>query len=319
MASKGQIIHHSAAGPTVKAGQDAVRQILEMFEHSAALIGVYDADEYLRFTNHAFRQSYFIEPGERLDWQQLMRRNYTANRGTVIKTSDIDAWISSVRSRRGKGRVRTYESDLHDGRYIWVVETMLENGWIIYVGSDVTELNASERMLRLARNVALRNSHTDELTGISNRRHVIGKLEELAASDRLAKGTACLLDIDHFKKINDTFGHQAGDAVLVGFARSVRETIRLRDGFGRVGGEEFLVLFPGQSARDAQATMIRVSNAVRDLRPIPGAPDQAITFSAGLSEIIEGDEAHHVLSRCDHALYAAKEGGRDRLHVAPLP
>lgn len=315
VASRQEIIHPTRDGTPSEAAQDALWQILEMLEHSVALIGVYDANEFLRFTNQAFRQAYFIEPGERLDWQSLMRRNHAASRGTIVKADNIDTWIASVRSRRGKGRVRTYESDLHDGRFIWVVETMLDNGWIIYVGTDVTELNASERMLRLARDIALRDASTDELTGVSNRRHIISKLEEMIADRRGTRGAACLVDIDHFKKINDTFGHQAGDDVLVAFARCVRQTIRLRDGFGRVGGEEFLILFPGQTVKEARQTLERVFGAVRALRPFVGQPDAGITFSAGLSGLVEGDGVSSLLSRCDNALYAAKEGGRDRLRV----
>jgi diguanylate cyclase (GGDEF)-like protein len=170
-------------------------------------------------------------------------------------------------------------------------------------------------MLRLARDIALREASTDALTGVSNRRHIISKLEEMIADRRGPRGAACLVDIDHFKKINDTFGHQAGDDVLVAFARCVRQTIRLRDGFGRVGGEEFLILFPGQTAEEARHTLERVFDAVRALRPFAGQPDTGTTFSAGLSGLVEGDSANSLLSRCDAGLYAAKEGGRDRLRM----
>jgi diguanylate cyclase (GGDEF)-like protein len=308
-----EIIHPTGNGIPSEDVQDALWQILDMLEHSDALIGVYDANDFLRFTNLVFRQAYFIEPGERLDWQSMMRRNHAAGRGTNIRGDNIDTWIASVRSRRGKARLRTYESNLHDGRFIWVVETALENGWIIVVGTDVTELNASERMLRMARDMALRDASTDELTGVSNRRHIIGKLEEMIAERRGTRGAACLVDLDHFKKINDTFGHQAGDDALIAFARCARQTIRLRDGFGRFGGEEFLFLFPGQTAEEARPTIERVFDAVRALRPFPSQPDRGITFSAGLSMLVDGDGVSSLLSRCDAALYAAKEAGRDRL------
>ncbi|TYC52989.1 diguanylate cyclase [Rhodobacterales bacterium] len=310
-----------------QSGDDlALSNIVEMMQHSVALIGVYDEQERLRFTNESFRRAYFILPGENLCWQQLMRRNFAANRGTIIRSNDIDAWIASVRSRRGKNKVRTYESDLHCGAYIWVTETMLPNGWIIYVGADVSELRQSERWLRQARDEAVRASTTDELTGVSNRRHIIGQLERMLPSGPEkshkpsevaveAGGTVGLLDIDHFKKINDTYGHQAGDEVLVTFARIVRETIKLRDAFGRVGGEEFLILFPGQSVETAVATLEQLSEAFSEVRPIGNAPDLKISFCVGLTHILSCDDTSKIFSRCDAALYEAKERGRNQLKV----
>ena len=161
---------------------EVAMQVLEMLQSSYALIGVYDETETLRYTNSAFRKAYFIEEKQRTTWQDLMRSNFAANRGTVIKTDDIETWISSVRSRRGKTPQRCYESDLHDGRYIWVVETMLPNNWIIYVGTDVTLLRPSERLVRMARDDALRASTTDELTGVSNRRHIMSILSVMVGN-----------------------------------------------------------------------------------------------------------------------------------------
>ncbi len=304
----------------------ALSNVVAMMQHTAALIGIYDEKERLRFTNEAFRKAYFISPGEDLCWQRLMRRNFAAKRGTIIRSDDIDAWIASVRSRRGKNKVRTYESDLHCGAYIWVTETMLPNGWIIYVGTDISELRPSERWLRQARDEAVRASTTDELTGVSNRRHIIGQLEKmlLCAADRSrnlsdvaveAGGTVGLLDIDYFKKINDTYGHQVGDEVLVAFARIVRETIKLRDAFGRFGGEEFLLLFPGQNLEVAIATLRKLYEVVSVVRPVRNAPDLKLSFSVGMTQILPGDDTSRIFSRCDAALYEAKESGRNQLKV----
>lgn len=321
------ILHSESISSCLQPGDDfTLGNVVAMMQHSVALIGVYDEQERLRFTNESFRNAYFILPGEDLCWQQLMRRNFAAKRGTIIRSDDIDAWIASVRSRRGKNKVRTYESDLHCGAYIWVTETMLPNGWIIYVGTDVSELRQSERWLRQARDEAIRASTTDELTGISNRRHIIGQLERmlLRGPEKSHKpsevaveagGTVGLLDVDHFKKINDTYGHQAGDEVLVTFARVVRETIKLRDAFGRFGGEEFLILFPGQSVKAAMATIEQLYEAISNVRPVRNAPDLKISFCVGLTHILSGDDTSRIFSRCDGALYAAKECGRNQMKV----
>lgn len=299
-------------------------ETLGILQDSFALIGIYDPSETLRYTNKAFREAYFIAEDEPLTWQELMRRNFAAGRGTVIQTDDIEAWIASVRSRRGKMRQRSYESDLHDGRYIWVVETMMPDKTIVYVGTDVTQLKPSERMVRMARDEAMRASTTDELTGVSNRRHIIGQLERIIPgctggsvdpheTPLLQGGAACLIDIDRFKSINDTFGHQAGDDVLIALSRSMRETLALSDAFGRVGGEEFLLLFPGQTLGAARARLAVVRQAMARLRPIACAPDRGLTFSGGLTLLKAGDTSAEVFRRCDAALYAAKAAGRDRI------
>ncbi|WP_192847055.1 GGDEF domain-containing protein [Aureimonas sp. AU4] len=295
------------------AREDLVPDLLDMLRHSVALVGLYDRDEILRYANEAFRAAYFLAPDERIDWQTLMRRNFAARRGTVIETDDIESWISSVRSRRGKSRQRTYESDLHGGRFIWVNETRRDDGWILYVGTDVTQLNVSERHLRLLNDKLSRQSFTDELTGVSNRRHVLGQLQ--AALDEGQAGWACLLDIDHFKAINDACGHQTGDDVLVAVAQTVRRTLRLTDGFGRVGGEEFLILFAQQPFDDVMSTLRRLQAAIGGLDVLRGPAARRITVSGGVTDVSRKDTQAQVLRRADLGLYRAKENGRDRLHV----
>jgi diguanylate cyclase (GGDEF)-like protein len=285
--------------------------ILDVFQRSIALIGVYDHNEVLRYTNEAFRSAYFVDPEEQIDWQTLMRRNFAASRGTVIKTDDIESWISSVRSRRGKSRQRTYESDLHGERFIWVTETMRDDGWIIYVGTDVTSLNVSERKLRLANEDLFRQSFTDELTGVSNRRHILGKLQETL--DAGQDGWACLLDIDHFKKINDTYGHQVGDDVLTSIAQTTRKAIRLKDSFGRVGGEEFLILFASQSLDDVASALRHLHEAICGLEPVKAHPGLKVTVSGGLTCISPGNTQSQILRRADVGLYFAKANGRAQI------
>lgn len=295
---------------------DHAVDIQDMLQNSVALIGVYDENEKLRYTNAAFRAAYFIDPDENLDWQTLMRRNFRASRGTIIKTDDIDGWISSVRSRRGKSPMRCYESDLHDGRFIWVTETMRKDGWIIYVGTDVTQLNASQRELRLDRDALFRQSFTDDLTGVSNRRHILAKLEEIINARQEA--WACLIDIDHFKVINDTYGHKAGDDVLVNLAQAVRNTVKLRNAFGRVGGEEFLVIFVNQSFEEVVTTTRKMTDTIADLVVCDSVPELRITVSGGLTPISDLDKQEEILGRADRALYWAKSAGRKQFRLATM-
>jgi diguanylate cyclase (GGDEF)-like protein len=119
-----------------------------------------------------------------------------------------------------------------------------------------------------------------------------------------------MIDIDHFKRVNDRHGHAAGDAVLVAFADLVRESVRKLDGVYRLGGEEFLVLLPGvtEDGLGKVATTLRTVVASR-----LATPDGTLTASLGTSMLRPGDTAATWLSRVDEALYRAKASGRDRV------
>lgn len=247
-----------------------------------------------------------------------MRRNHAAGRGAALSAPDLDAWFTSVRSRRGKVPIRRFEADLLDGRWLMIEETVMPDGWSIYVASDVTTLRASERSLRQARDQAVISSHTDELTGVSNRRMIMAQLQNniALAQARGEMGCACLLDIDHFKGVNDQLGHLVGDTVLVTFARTVQMAIRPRDCFGRVGGEEFLLVLTNLSEADAARCVTNILDRVRALHVSGTPPGFQTTCSAGLTEIRPDDTTMTAFSRCDAALYAAKNAGRDLVRVA---
>jgi diguanylate cyclase (GGDEF)-like protein len=290
-----------------------------LLQNTHALIAVYDQQDRLRYANNAFQASYFVDPEEGLTWYELVKRNYHHKRATVINTSDFETWALSVLSRRGKVAQRSFETDMHDGRWINVVETVLPGGWSLYVGIDVTNLRASERDLRQGRDLALIASETDELTGISNRRHIMAMLEQVVDQhpcSETSAGCACILDIDHFKKINDELGHQKGDKALCAFTRVVRNTVRLADGFGRIGGEEFLLIMPGVPLKEGLTIMERIFSNVRNTALIADQPDRQLTFSAGMTSICAPDTASEVYRRADEALFVSKGNGRNQLTIS---
>jgi diguanylate cyclase (GGDEF)-like protein len=154
---------------------------------------------------------------------------------------------------------------------------------------------------------------TDELTGIANRRSIKSLLDRSAAlsSRQLTSFSVAILDLDHFKTVNDELGHAAGDAVLKAFARLASAELRNTDMLGRWGGEEFLLVLAG--GREAYGRVLdRIRKAVRnnclDARPI--------TFSAGVAHHRADETADELLARADLALYEAKEAGRDRYVAA---
>ncbi|MCH8489075.1 MAG: PleD family two-component system response regulator [Oceanicaulis sp.] len=155
----------------------------------------------------------------------------------------------------------------------------------------------------------------DPLTGLFNRRYASSRLGQ--ALDGLAAGgepvSAALIDIDHFKRINDTWGHAAGDAVLEGFAARIMREMRAIDIPARFGGEEFILIFPGTQANAALEAAERVRAAVaRDAFASPEG-DLNVTVSVGVAEARPGDDVEDLLGRADAALYEAKAAGRNQV------
>jgi diguanylate cyclase (GGDEF)-like protein len=167
-----------------------------------------------------------------------------------------------------------------------------------------------EQALKVINELAIR----DELTGSHNRRHLIRLIENEKERTARLGGLfcLCLLDIDYFKRINDTYGHQAGDTVLREFAATVQRQIRESDSFGRYGGEEFLLMLPETSIDEARALAERVRTNIARLS-FPGLPDLAVTVSIGIAEFRSGEAIAQTVARADEALYQAKSGGRDRV------
>jgi diguanylate cyclase (GGDEF)-like protein len=122
-----------------------------------------------------------------------------------------------------------------------------------------------------------------------------------------------MLDIDHFKKINDTYGHQVGDEVLIGFARTVRRNLRKYDITGRYGGEEFLVIAPGRNAEPFECVYERVRSQVADTALETSAGPISVTVSIGTATGNGASSVDEMLRAADLALYRAKAEGRNRV------
>jgi diguanylate cyclase (GGDEF)-like protein len=171
-------------------------------------------------------------------------------------------------------------------------------------------LRANQRMaleLQRAHEQAMQAAFTDELTGVPNRRHIL-KLAASALTDPRRHSqpvSFVLLDLDHFKKINDTHGHAGGDAVLRHFCEHTQSHLRSGQAMGRLGGEEFLLLLPGTELADACTALDRVRDTLQAHGGI------GYTFSAGVAQARQGDSVDTVLERADRALYLSKERGRD--------
>ncbi len=184
----------------------------------------------------------------------------------------------------------------------------------IGVGRRLVELN--EELIETQTRLEVQ-AHTDPLTGLPNRRAIVEALdEELQRSaregTRLAVG---MLDIDHFKLVNDEFGHAAGDDVLCELARRMESTLRPCDSVGRFGGEEFLVVVPGVSSAEFSELLERLRRAASEAPFTASERDLAVTVSLG-GAVYAGGSMDALIARADDALYEAKARGRDLVVLA---
>lgn len=161
-----------------------------------------------------------------------------------------------------------------------------------------------------------RASRTDPMTGLANRRHGTNRIdEEITRARRYGRGmTVALLDVDHFKNVNDTFGHATGDEVLKAVAERLRSISRETDVVIRWGGEEFLFVFP-ETNLEAGAAIVERFRAHMEAAPVEveGSEPLPVTVSGGVAELEDDDSPDSLVDRADRALYAAKESGRNRL------
>ncbi len=155
-------------------------------------------------------------------------------------------------------------------------------------------------------------SLTDALTGLYNRRFLSASIDEemRQAYDTGAHLTLCILDIDHFKVINDTYGHDYGDEVLFNIAQIMKASLTGGEIFGRYGGEEFVVLFPGKTPREALPKVRALADYIRTHGWTHGKP---VTISGGLSSYVKGISYSGFIEAADKNLYRAKREGRDRI------
>jgi len=167
------------------------------------------------------------------------------------------------------------------------------------------------KALRRVEELALR----DELTGLYNRRHLLDFIDRAIAT-RERGGPAFALaycDLDHFKQVNDRFGHECGDRLLKAFADAALKSVRTNDLVARLGGEEFVLVLVDADESSASDIVERLRMRTANIRVTKAEPDYKVTVSVGLATHSEDDTVEGILRRADGALYRAKDQGRDRL------
>jgi diguanylate cyclase (GGDEF)-like protein/PAS domain S-box-containing protein len=228
-------------------------------------------------------------------------------------------WVNTAERQRylehvfGHGRIDDFEAEMltSSGRRFWA---SLSGQRLRFAGDDallaaIVDVTAQKQ----AREELLVQATRDALTGVFNRRYVedvVGK--EVGRAERHARPLAvAMVDADHFKRINDSHGHQTGDEVLRAISDRCQKMLRSNDVFGRYGGEEFVIVFPETTVEEAGVVAERLRSAVADSPITVGDHALDVTVSIGLGAHARGDDADKLLRRADTALYDAKQAGRN--------
>lgn len=270
------------------------------------IVGV-DAEGNLSFANPAARQL--------LGWvgQSVTGRSAAMLYDNRLPTENFLSALTDGRSRTGV-QSEFYRQGEGFFPVRWSVTVLpdefdVEKNGLVVVFSDISAMKRHEAMLA-------RLATTDELTGLPNRRDFMVRLdEEFARTGRYATPASILmLDIDHFKQVNDTHGHAVGDLLLQSFAELLREKLRRPDIVGRLGGEEFAILLPNTPCRGAYEIAERLRLAIAAMRVPSVGGEIYCTVSIGVCDLQhEASSASEALNRADRALYRAKSSGRNRV------
>lgn len=224
------------------------------------------------------------------------------------RITDVD-WVSSqadlcqdILAATNQAQLNNRETQAH---------ILAAQKWVHEAENRVFELEA--QLMQMDQLVS-----QDHLTGSLNRRGMDEVLEKEMARSRRHNTPLCiaLIDLDNFKKLNDTYGHTIGDEVLIHLVSTVKDILRQLDAIARFGGEEFVMILPETSADHASDVMVRVQREMTKRVFLHNSQRLLITFSAGVAEYVPGEYQESILKRADDALYAAKHAGKNRVVVA---
>jgi diguanylate cyclase len=310
----------------------------EEFRQLTGLFAKYGVDEFLEFTSSLV--AILDKEGSLLSWNlsmEKLKRNIPSARhvrdflsypSQVLFDEFLKGTINE-RMRKQANLEFSWENrwgdfsslfvPLPDNRVLFIAEPIHAIRNLEAITAELEKIKRSlankETELKAVLAQADEVSHTDSLTFLPNRKRIIADLQrETMFSDRYGTPLAIsMVDIDFFKKINDTHGHVTGDEVLRKLALELREHIRHPDTIGRYGGEEFLVVLPHSTVKAACEQAERLCKHVRTLAIQSGQQTIALTISIGVAQYrIHKEDWQSFLSRADSALYQAKHDGRDR-------
>jgi diguanylate cyclase (GGDEF)-like protein/PAS domain S-box-containing protein len=287
--------------------------ICRLMDNVPAMLAYWDLDQRCRFANRAYESWFGVTPEALLGktLRELLGPIYPLNLPHIEAAlrGEPQAFEREIPNPRGgppRHSQAYYVPDVIDG---------VVKGMFVLV-ADITPRKQLEEELRLAKERADAAATHDPLTGLPNRLLLDDRLNRAVEAAKRHKHHCgvLFLDLDDFKRINDTLGHATGDVVLREVARSLVEAARAEDTVARLGGDEFIILLPELHAREQAGTFAqKVVDRVRAGSPIPGDATRAVSISIGVAAFPDdGQSAHELLAHADAALYQAKQAGRNR-------
>jgi diguanylate cyclase (GGDEF)-like protein len=287
----------------------AERRFIDAMESLPNGFVLYDKDDRLVICNERYREIYaesadYIVPGA--TFEEIIRKG-VENGQYPDAIGNEEAWIAQrIEMHQNPGE--PIEQHLPGDTWLRVQERRTSEGGLVGFRFDITELKRQEREL-------IRLAWTDSLTDAMNRHRFMdlaGKEVERARR-RNSELSLLLLDADHFKQINDKYGHAAGDAILKGLVERWTRSLRSHDLIGRIGGEEFSIVLPDANAANAMCTAERLRKEIAELPFAFEGQLLRVTVSIGVATLAAGEDLPALMQRADKALYRAKEAGRDEV------
>lgn len=290
------------------------------FERSEDLFGWFSPDDLLLYANARLRNLFNLSSRDsrKLTFDQIMTSCFKANRGPLIETDSIQKWLAHAHNKRRSAPHRRFQMDTTDGRWFMVSETCDTSGYLFMHGIEITELVDRANELTDEQRKLRRLANTDALTGVLNRRAFVTAIE--SHFEQVHSDPACLvlIDIDHFKQINDDFGHPTGDQALIRLAEVFSSHTRPGDTLARIGGDEFAIFLRGASQKTASDVTERIRK-VLDKGPMQiDVADKKSSIDVRCSYGIAccNDKPCHfeaLYSWADDALIEAKKKGRNQV------
>ncbi|MCY0152847.1 diguanylate cyclase [Hoeflea alexandrii] len=270
---------------------------------------LYDKDDRLVICNERYREIYaesakYIVPGA--SFEEIIR-NGVENGQYPDAIGNEEAWIAE-RLEMHQNPGEPIEQHLPGDTWLRVQERRTSEGGLVGFRFDITELKRQEREL-------IRLAWTDSLTDAMNRHRFMDLAGKEIERTKRRNGelSLLLLDADHFKQINDKYGHAAGDAILKGLVERWTRSLRSHDLIGRIGGEEFSILLPEANAANAICTANRLRKEIAEVPFAFEGQLLRVTVSIGVATLAAGEDLPSLMQRADRALYRAKEAGRDEV------
>ena len=294
--------------------------LFEALDKTPDGFAIFDPQDRVIYANQTFADL-FCDQTETLvgkTFREASLQTFHSPCGLNIETDDIEAWIEYALSRRRQQPFRSFQTDTTDGRWVQITEQLLEDGHMLVYFTDITQQKANEAELQHLTEKLRHLAQTDGLTGTNNRRHFMSLSQTEVERCRRENQPCSILaiDADHFKQINDRFGHPGGDQVLIDLVKVLEQTMRPYDILGRIGGEEFAILVPGADLELGSSIAERLRQAVANHAFSYQGPAFRVTISVGLAVDDGQQPLQQLFAEADRALYRAKRKGRNQMQSA---